>query len=82
MQTVTIREVQHNLSAWLQVVEAGEEIEIRRRNKPVAHLVPAISRARKVDWSFAAERRRRIWDGRKTPGTPIETVVAEGRGDR
>jgi len=40
METATIREVQHNLAAYVRRVQQGEQIEIRRRNRVVARLVP------------------------------------------
>ena len=40
MVTVTVREVQHHLAALLERVERGESVEIRRRQRPVARLVP------------------------------------------
>ncbi|OGV81391.1 MAG: hypothetical protein A3K19_07960 [Lentisphaerae bacterium RIFOXYB12_FULL_65_16] len=83
MQSVTIREAQHNLAAFLRQVEAGEEIVIRRRNRPVARLVaigPEVPA--KVDWSGVAERRRELWGGKNVPGKPMHEIVSESRGDR
>ncbi len=40
MQTATIREVQHNLARFIRLVETGEEVQILRRDKPVARLTP------------------------------------------
>ncbi len=85
METATIREVQHNLAAYLRKVEHGEEIEIRRRNKVVARLIPsgdAAHAARKVDWAEVGERRERLWGGKLTPGKPASEIVYESRGDR
>ena len=39
MNAVTSRELAHHLSAWLDRVEAGEELTIRRNGKPKARLV-------------------------------------------
>ena len=83
MTSVTVREVQHNLAAILRRVEAGEEIEICRRRRRIARLVPAVSTAvGKVDWSDLTAWRRKTWGGKPTPGTPVELLVAETRGDR
>jgi len=41
MKTASVREVQHHLSKVLAWVEKGEEVQITRRNKPVAKIVPA-----------------------------------------
>lgn len=83
MQSVTIREAQHNLAAFLRQVEAGEEIVIRRRNRPVARLVAVEPEApAKVDWSHLTEWRRCLWGGRNVPGKPMHEIVSEARGDR
>ncbi len=84
MVTATIREVQHNLAAYLRRVERGEEIVIRRRNTTVARLVPDGDSApslRRVDWGFVRERRERLWGGELAPGKPLSEIVAESRGD-
>ncbi len=38
MITVNVREAKSQLSAWLEKVEQGEEVQIVRRGKPVAVL--------------------------------------------
>lgn len=40
MRTVSIYEAKTQLSALIQAVEAGEEVVITNRNRPVARLVP------------------------------------------
>jgi prevent-host-death family protein len=40
MQQVQIAEAKTHLSALIELVEAGEEIIIARRGKPVARLIP------------------------------------------
>ena len=85
METATIREVQHNLAAYVRRVEHGEEIEIRRRNKVVARLVPcgdSANAARKVDWGEVGVWRRRIWGDKPAPGKAVSEIVSESRGDR
>jgi antitoxin (DNA-binding transcriptional repressor) of toxin-antitoxin stability system len=83
MGRVTVREVQHNLAEILRRVEAGEEIEVHRRHKLVARLIPPTSAPdREVDWAGLKEWRRITWGKKPTSGTPIERVVAEARGDR
>lgn len=84
MKTATIREVQHNLAAYLRQVEQGQEVEIRRRNRAVARLVSAGKARepeRKVDWSDMKEWRRKTWD-KPVSGKPVSEVVYESRGDR
>lgn len=40
MKKANIAELKNDLSRIIAVVEGGEEVEIRRRNVPVARLVP------------------------------------------
>jgi prevent-host-death family protein len=55
MKTRTLREAQHHFSKLVGEVEAGEEILITRRGKPVVRIVSAVESAnpfeRKVDWA-------------------------------
>ena len=85
METATIREVQHNLAAYVRKVEHGQEVEIRRRNRVVARLVPVgwtPQRARTVNWGEIGEWRRRLWSLKQVPGKPISEILYESRGDR
>lgn len=83
MQSATVREVQHNLASILKRVEHGEEIEIRRRRRPVARLVPIPpSPDGPVDWSGLNERLARMYGGRMVGGKTAGELVAEGRGER
>lgn len=66
MRTVTVREAQHHLARVLEMIDDGEPVEIVRRNKPVARLVPIQSDAesgRPVSWAGHAERMRELWRG-------------------
>jgi prevent-host-death family protein len=40
MRTVNIGVLKNQLSAYLQLVQKGEEIVVRDRNKPVARILP------------------------------------------
>jgi len=40
MKMANIAEFKNNLSRFIAAVEAGEEVEIRRRNLPIARVVP------------------------------------------
>jgi prevent-host-death family protein len=85
METATLREIQHNLAAYIRRVEQGEEIEIRRRSRVVARLAPASASAtskRELRWEEVAERRRRLWGDEPVPGKPTSELVYESRGER
>ena len=40
MKIANIAELKNRLSAYLSLVEKGEEVEIRKRNVPIAKVVP------------------------------------------
>jgi antitoxin (DNA-binding transcriptional repressor) of toxin-antitoxin stability system len=65
MKTVTTREVQHHFSRVLDYVEAGEEVQVTRRNKVVARIVlpepPVKPRRRKVKWPDFRARMTKIF---------------------
>ena len=85
METATIREVQHNLAAYVRRVEHGAQIEIRRRNRVVARLVPAGETAKPAkdpNWGEVREWRHRQWGGKPLPGKPLSAIVYESRGER
>lgn len=46
MRTVNVSETREHLAELLDAVEAGEEVLIVRRDRPVARLVPAASAMR------------------------------------
>ena len=46
MKIANIAEFKNHLSEYLAAVANGEEVEVRKRNMPVAHVVP-IRRARR-----------------------------------
>jgi antitoxin (DNA-binding transcriptional repressor) of toxin-antitoxin stability system len=79
VKTATIRQVQHNLSEVLSWVERGEEVQVLKRNKVVARLLPpepSVSTAP----DFLA-RARAIWGERPT-GTALSALVSKSRGSR
>ena len=80
VRTATIREAQHNLPAILRAVSRGEVVEITRRNRVVARLVPATPRPVGGLPDFVA-RARAIW-GRRPPGKPASELVIEARAER
>lgn len=80
MKKATIREVQHNLSAVLRRVEQGEEVQIMRRDRIVARIVPA-RESTAPEWPDFAARAKKIW-GKRPPGKPVSRIVIEDREDR
>ena len=83
MTTATIRQIQHNLAKVLRCVEAGEEVEIRRRNQPIARIIPVYAGTeREVDWSSLNQWRNRVFASGKLSGKSMSDLLSESRGDR
>ncbi len=71
MKKAGIREARQNLSALLEYVKRGHEIEITERGTTVARLVPACPRQSKPYRNHAAFRRT-MPNVRALPGVRIE----------
>jgi antitoxin (DNA-binding transcriptional repressor) of toxin-antitoxin stability system len=82
MKTASVREMQHNLSEVLSWVAAGEEVEVMRRNKVVARLLPPGPNpppaGKGPDFLARAEA---VWTLRPK-GKPLSEIVADARGER
>ena len=78
MRTTTIRELKHATSTVLGWVAAGETVEVRRRNQPVAVLSPPKRPGRMVKPDFMA-RLRRVYGSTVLPTTGT-AMVSESRG--
>lgn len=80
MKQTTIGELKHETSKVLAIVEAGEMVEVRRRNQPVAILSPP-GRSKAVEKPDFAARMKEIYGDRvlESKGTDL---VGEARGGR
>ena len=82
MKSLNVRQIQHRLAAVLAEVEGGEVIEVCRRGRPVARIVPLPSVvAQSADWSQAEERLLAVYPTPVGGVTAAQTIV-DGRGDR
>ena len=72
MKTVNVRSLQHHLGRYLQEVESGEVLEVRRRNKVIARIVPEPDRAAAVPWPDIAERLAEVF-----PDGPVGELASE-----
>ena len=79
MRTATVREAQHNLPKILRSVSRGEVVEITRRNRVVARLVPAAPQPAGGLPDFVA-RARAIWG--RSRRNPTSEIVIEARAER
>jgi antitoxin (DNA-binding transcriptional repressor) of toxin-antitoxin stability system len=75
MKIVNVRDVRNRFSALEAWVGEGEKIEIRKRGKPIAWLVPIPQSARPkpVKPDFAA-RRKAIWGHRVFTAAQIKAM--------
>ena len=79
MRSTTIRELKHDTSKVLGWVAAGESVEVRRRDEPVAVLSPPRRKSRAVRPDFAA-RLREIYGAKILPSTATD-LISEARGE-
>lgn len=79
MRTATVREAQRNLLEILRTVMRGEVVEITRRNRAVARLVPAAPWPRDGLPDFLA-RARAVWGSALAKAT--SKIVEEAREER
>jgi prevent-host-death family protein len=81
MKTATVRDLRNRYTNLLSWIDAGEEIVITQRGKPIARLIPEQdSSAQRVDWSKSpAVKRDR---SHAKPLTAIESleIVHEASG--
>jgi antitoxin (DNA-binding transcriptional repressor) of toxin-antitoxin stability system len=80
MKTFTIMETQHNLAKVLREIEAGREVQITRRRKVVARLLPPESPP-EVQFPAFVARARGIW-GENWKGLTSDELLDESRGSR
>lgn len=77
--TFGVFEAKNRLTALLDEVEAGHEILITRRSKPVARLVPAVAGFDRIRARRAADDLLRASRGLTLGGVSIKELVSEGR---
>lgn len=80
MKEVPVRELQREIRAILDRVENGESVEITRRGRPVARLIP-VRPARVAAWPDLAARTRSAMGSRRVSPPPSEQL-ADDRGER
>lgn len=73
---VGIRELRADLSRWLKQVQAGEELLVTDRGKPIARITPANGRS-KLD-ELIARGLATAATRRPTPETMLPPIEAKG----
>ena len=82
MKTATVRDVQHHFGKVLAWVEGGEEVQITRRSKLVARLVPSSpASTAPVSLPDFAARARAIW-GAQPKGSGLSKAILAEREER
>ena len=82
MQTSSVRYVQHHLADVLKLVETGEEIQILRRNRPVAMIVPIGHPSdHSPGWEGHFSEIKKIFKKRKVGGKPMSEIISDARGE-
>lgn len=79
MKTTTVRELRNNYARVLQWVGKGEEVEVTRRGKVVAKVVPPAAPKTTVDWAQSAALNRPAWSGTLT-AKESAAILADSQG--
>lgn len=79
MKTVTVRQVQHHLSEVLREVSQGHEVQVVKRKRVVAKIIPASQPPRPRRWPDFESRRRRLFGGKKLPGGSLSEIILKSR---
>lgn len=75
MKTATVGEIQKNFARILKSINAGEEITITKRGKPVAKIV-TLGPKSNIEWPDFYE------EAIELEGKSISDIIREGREDR
>jgi antitoxin (DNA-binding transcriptional repressor) of toxin-antitoxin stability system len=80
MKTVDARDLQHHLGSYLDQVAAGETLEIRRRRKVMARILPCVAEDPAEPWPDVSARLAAVYpDGEVSPGA--SDILYRDRGD-
>ena len=85
MKTVKIAELKDQLSRHLRAVEAGEEVTVTDRNRPIARIVPVTPATPTATVVAARTRFAPVRDRQRHPvdlGVSSTELLLEERGDR
>ncbi len=72
MKVVDVRDLQHHLGRYLDEVEAGGVLEVRRRKKVIARLVPHAPESPAEPWPDLLARLDQLY-----PEGPVRESVSE-----
>jgi antitoxin (DNA-binding transcriptional repressor) of toxin-antitoxin stability system len=81
MKTATVRDLRNNFPRVSEWIEGGEQVELTKRGKVIARIVPVRSKAKVVvTWPDFASRLKRIYRKRVLPDSG--GMMDELRADR
>jgi prevent-host-death family protein len=63
-ETVSIRELQQNLKRVMERVQGGQVVEVTRRRRPVARIVPVPQQGLRSPWPDLDARARAVFGDR------------------
>ena len=75
MRTATVRDLRYHFPEIEKRLERGEEIEIRKRKRVIARLVPV--RPKPTEYPDFEARARKIFGDRMTATTGTELIAAD-----
>ena len=76
-QAVSMRELQQNLKRVIARVERGETVELTRRRRVVARLVPVADDKPVAPWPDLEERSRAVFGDRIITPSPSEELIRD-----
>ena len=80
MKTASVRDIRQDFGRVLGWIEDGEQVDITKRRRVVARLVPVRKRPRTLKWPDLEARRGKTFpNGIK--GKPVSEIIDEGRGE-
>ena len=80
MKTLSVRDAQHGFAAMLDLVMGGQQVEITRRRRVVARVVPVTRQAGKVRWPDVMARLKKDFGEKVTPNSA--PLFDDMRGER
>ncbi len=78
MKSATVRELRNDYSKVLGWVAKGEEVQVTRRGKVVARVLPPATSAQKCAWPASAAFTRQSWP-RKLSAKESAEALAESK---
>jgi prevent-host-death family protein len=77
MRSVSVRELQQNIKQVLDRVQRGESVDVTRRRRPVARIVPVARAAAAEPWPDLEKRARRALGSRVIEPPASEQLLAD-----